>query len=239
MQRVTVEDVPSWSYRGLELFMLVPPLLAALFGLGLVAFGVMGFTSGGSGAGTGASAAGGATAGTGFMALAGGIAIVWLLAIVFGLVSVVAVPLLLYFDAKQVADEELDWEPDPVLYLVGGFFVSGLAVLHYLYKRHQYVVDWVGSETWWYVVLAGAALGVVGVVGGFVEPILFGVALLAFPMVTIGIYRDATYVRLNSDWQPNPVNHFLIALFAAVLAVPGFLYFGYYGYKRHANLGLI
>lgn len=87
--------------------------------------------------------------------------------------------------------------------------------------------------------LAGAALGIVGVVSGFVEPMLFGVALLAFPMVTIGIYRDAIYVRLNSDWRPNPVNHFLIALFAAVLAIPGFLYFGYYGYKRHANLGLI
>lgn len=237
MERVTVEDVKSWSYRGLELFMLAPPLLSALFGVGLLTVGLLSF---GSSSGAAASGAGASSdPGTGLMAIAGGVAVVWLLGIVVGLVSIVAIPLLLYLDAKQVADQGLDWEPDPVLYLVGGFFLSGLAVLHYLYKRHQYVIDWVGSEAWWYVTLVGFALAIVGVVGAVVNPVTLGLLLLAVPMVTIGIYKDATYVRLNSDWRPNPVNHFLISLFASFLFVPGVLYFGYFAYKRHSAVGLV
>lgn len=232
MQRVTVDDVSSWSYRGLELFLLVPPILSAVFGLGILVIGLLSIGS----QSTGAASTG---MGAGFSAFAGGFAIVWLLLIVFGFLSIVAVPLFLYLDAKTVADEDLDWKPDPVLYLVLGFFISGLAILHYLYKRHQYVIDWVGSEAWWYVTLAGFAVGIVGVVGATQDPILFGLPLIALPMITTGIYKDSIFVRLNSDWRPNPVNHFLISLFAAILAIPGVLYFGYYIYKRHGALGIV
>ncbi|WP_436930466.1 hypothetical protein [Halosimplex halobium] len=245
MQRVTVEDVPSWAYRGLELFLLGPTVLSALFGIGIIVVGVLslGSSSGGAaGAGAAGAAGTGASAGTtgaGFTALVGGMAVVWLLAIVLGLLSIVAVPLFLYLDASKVAEQGLEWEPSPGLYVVLGFFVSGLAVLHYLYKRHEYVVDWVGSEAWWYVAMAGAALGIVGVVGAAANPIMLGVAMLGLPLFVVGIYRDATFVRLNSEWRPNPVNHFLIGLLSAVLVVPGVLYFGYFAYKRHSHVGLV
>ncbi|WP_415381125.1 hypothetical protein [Halosimplex sp. TS25] len=245
MERVTVEDVPSWSYRGLELFMLVPMILSVLFGLGILVVGLMSLgssptgTAAGAGAGTAASATGAETGGTGFLALAGGIAIVWLLAIVIGLLSIVGIPLCLYLDAKKVADQDLDWEPEPVLYLILGFFVSGIAVLHYLYKRHEYVIDWVGSETWWYAALVGAAVGIVAVAGSVVNPLTLGIALIALPLFVIGIYKDSVYVRLNSDWRPNPVNHFLIALLSTILVIPGVFYFGYFAYKRHNAIGIV
>ncbi|WP_436927276.1 hypothetical protein [Halosimplex amylolyticum] len=245
MERVTVEDVPSWSYRGLELFMLVPMILSVLMGLGILVVGLLslgsGATEAAAGAGTGAGAAGatGSDPGAGFTALLGGVAIVWLLAIFLGLLSILGIPLLLFLDAKKVADQDLDWEPEPVLYLILGFFVSGLAVLHYLYKRHEYVIDWVGSETWWHVALVGVGIGLVSIVGSVVNPLLMGLALIAFPLYTIGIYKDSIYVRLNSDWRPNPVNHFLIALFSTLLVVPGVFYFGYFAYKRHGAIGLV
>lgn len=240
MERVTVEDVPSWAYRGLELFMLVPPILSALMGVGLLVVGLLSFGSTGAEAAAGTGAAGAGTEpGTGMMAFAGGIAIVWLLAIVLGLISIVTVPLFLYLDAKKVADQDLDWEPEPVLYLVLGFFVSGLAVLHYLYKRHEYVIDWVGSEAWWYAALVGVAVGIVAIAGAVINPLTLGIALIALPLFVIGIYKDSVYVRLNSDWRPNPVNHFLIALLSGILVIPGALYFSYFAYRRHNAIGLV
>jgi len=232
MQRVTVEDVSSWSYRGLELFLLVPPVLSALLGLGILV--AAGITMGSESAATASTGYG-----AGFLAFASGITIVWILGIVLGVLSFFAVPIFLYLDAKKVADQDLDWKPEPVLYMVLGVVLSGFAVLHYLYKRHDYVVDWVGSETWWYVTLAGFGIAIVGLVGGVVNPVVWGLPLIALPMITTGIYKDSVYVRLNSDWHPNPVNHFLSALLSAILVIPGILYFGYYVYKRHGALGIV
>ncbi|QLH82773.1 hypothetical protein [Halosimplex pelagicum] len=237
MQRVTVEDVPSRSYRGLEAFMFVPVVLGGLFALGASLLFVFGF-SGGSTAG--AAGTGGATgAGGGVAALIGGVATMWLLALLFGLASAITVPLFLYFDARKVASQDLEWEPSQGLYALGGFFLSGLVVWHYLYKRHQYVVDWVGSEAWWYLALIGVGIGVLGVAGSVIGPGLMFVGFAGVPLFAIGLYKDATYVRLNSDWRPNPVNHFLGALFTGITVVFAIPYFGYYVYKRHTNVGLV
>jgi|GEM_PF-1309450 len=241
MQRVTVNDVSSRAYRGLELFLLIPPVLMALFALGTVLLFVIGF-GGGSTAGTAGTAATtgptGGVAGTGG-AMAGGVVIVLLLALVFGLASAVAIPLFLYFDAGQVAAQDLEWEPSQGLYAVAGFLLSGLAVWHYLYKRHQYVVDWVDTQAWWYLALMGVGVSILGIAGSAIQPALGLVGLLGLPLFTTGIYKDATYVRLNSDWRPNPVNHFLIAFFSGILAVLGVLYFGYYAYKRHEHVDIV
>ncbi|MFC7138938.1 hypothetical protein ACFQMA_03685 [Halosimplex aquaticum] len=242
MERVTVEDVPSRSYRGLELFMLIPPVLMGIFGLGIVVLGLMSFGSSSAAAGTaGAASTAGTTgaAGGGMTALLGGVAIVWILALLFGLASAVAIPLFLYLDAGKIADQDLDWEPSQGLYAVGGFFLSGLVVWHYLYKRHQYVIDWVDTEAWWYLALMGVGIGILGIVGSGIDPMLMPIGLLGLPLFAVGIYKDATYVRLQSDWRPNPVNHFLAAFFTGIIAILGVFYFGYYAYKRHSHVGLI
>ncbi|WP_436909875.1 hypothetical protein [Halosimplex marinum] len=240
MKRVTVEDVPSRAYRGLELFLLIPPVLMALFALGTVLLFVIGF-GGGSTAGSAGTAATGSVGGVASpgAAMAGGVVIAWVLALVFGLASAVAIPLFLYFDAGRVAVQDLEWEPSQGLYAVAGFFLSGLVVWHYLYKRHQYVVDWVGTQAWWYLALMGVGVGILGVAGSAIQPGLALVGLLGLPLFTTGIYKDATYVRLNSDWRPNPVNHFLGAFFTGVIAVLGVFYFGYYAYKRHEHVGIL
>ncbi|WP_459192390.1 hypothetical protein [Halosimplex sp. J119] len=241
MERVTVEDVPSRSYRGLELFMLIPPALIALFALGSVVMFVFGF-GGGSGGATGTAGttapATGASDGA-ITAMAGGIVVLWILGVIFGLASAVAIPLFLYFDSGKIASQDLDWEPSQGLYALGGFFLSGLVVWHYLYKRHQYVIDWVGSQAWWYLALIGVAVGILSLVGAAIGPGLVFLGFVGLPMFAIGVYKDATYVRLNSDWHPNPVNHFLAAFFTGLFGVLALPYFGYYAYKRHAHVGLL
>lgn len=241
MKRVTVDDVPSWAYRGLELFMLVPAVFMGLFGLGTVAFFVVGFGGGSSTGPAGASAATGTTGamGGGVSAMLGGVAVVWILLLLFGLLSAVAIPVFLYLDAGKVADQDVEWDPSPVVYAVAGFFLSGLVVWHYLYKRHQYVIDWVGSEAWWYLALVGAAIEIGGLVAAGLNPPFFLLSVIGVPFVALGVYKDATYARLNSDWRPNPVNHFLAAFFSGIITVVGVLYFGYYAYKRHQSLGLV
>ncbi|WP_331232635.1 hypothetical protein [Natronorarus salvus] len=61
-----------------------------------------------------------------------------------GLVLTVLLPIALYLDAKWIADSELSWEPDPVLYGILGILnfvaapVIGIIVaLYYLYRRRQ------------------------------------------------------------------------------------------------------
>jgi hypothetical protein len=58
------------------------------------------------------------------------------------------------------------------------------------------------------------------------------------PLDPEAVHKDATYVRLNSEWHPNPINHFLAALFSGLLVVLWVPYFGYYLYERHTHLGL-
>ena len=63
--------------------------------------------------------------------------------VLLAFVVFVMLPVALYFDAKAVAQTDLDWEPDPFVYAILGalqFFVTpiiGLMVaIYYLYRRH-------------------------------------------------------------------------------------------------------
>lgn len=64
-----------------------------------------------------------------------------------GLVLIVLFPIATYVDAKAVAEADLDWDPDPVLFgllalasvLVSAFTASVILALYYLYRRHQHV----------------------------------------------------------------------------------------------------
>ncbi|ELZ22516.1 hypothetical protein C475_18428 [Halosimplex carlsbadense 2-9-1] len=220
MQRVTVDDVPSWAYRGLELLVVGPAVVVALFAFGL--FTILD----------------GPMAGSPFSFGALGVGYVGVLAL--GFFGRLLLPPLVYLDSRSLSGREIDWEPNSILYGIFGFVFGWLVVAEYLYKRHTYVVDWVGSEAWWYCALVGAgglAVGVLSFAAG-----LFGtlpVIYLGLPLFAIGLYRDATYVRLNSEWHPNPINHFLAALFSGLFVVLWIPYFGYYVYKRHTHLGLL
>lgn len=61
-------------------------------------------------------------------------------------VVVMMLPVALYFDARAVGLSHVDWEPDPILYAIGGlsqFVVTPLVAvavaLYYLYQRHEHV----------------------------------------------------------------------------------------------------
>ena len=218
MERVTVQEASSWSYRGLELFLVVPAVMMGLFGAVSLAVGVLGSGS--------ASGGPGATAGV-ISALAVGVGTVRLVMVPVGLVSIIAIPVGLYFDAGMVRQQNLDWQPTKGLYAGLGFLFNSLVVWDYLYKRHRYVVDWVDSTFWWFLALVGIGIEAVGLVMASIEPSLFVISFVGLPFFALGIYKDATYVRLNSGWHPNPVTHFLAAFFSGIFSIIGLLYFAY------------
>ena len=226
---VTVDDVDSTAYRVVEFLLLLPVALYEFLGIGLIFLGF------------GDDQAGlfGAVAALG----------IWYVALLItAIVSWLATPVVLYLDTKKINEADLDWEPDPMLYAVGGFFLGYLMKLHHIYKRHQYVVDWVERDSWWYVVAVGTVLPTLLVAGAFavgfdagtfVPFLLVGLGILLAVPFPLAIYRDATYVRLNSGgWKPNPGNYLNIAVFFFVLAPIVFpLTGGYYLARRHGAIG--
>lgn len=239
MGKITVNDVGSRAYRGLELLVVVPILGLGLIGVGTLLLSVLGLGGGTFGFG--------AFAGVGYL-------IIVLTLLLAHLVS----PILLYLDAKRINEFDLGWEPSPGLNAVLALFFSYLVILNYLYHRHKHVVDWVDHDWWVYLV----ALGTVG-------PILFGymffttdvqavstpfgpfyrnsaallmpVALLILSAAAfqIAIYRDATYARLNGEWHPNPATYLTLASFFVFLSpivypITG----GYYLFRRVRSVGV-
>lgn len=161
---------------------------------------------------------------------------------VAGLLAPFVVAVLLFVDARKVRAQRLDWQPRPLLYVVLGFLFSGLTVLHYLYRRQEYVVDRETFAHWWLVAPVCLGLAVlVGLAGQFLSlpvPVSFGASALALAFVPLSLYRDAAYVRLHSAfWQPNPVMQFTVALVCSFLVVPLPFYLVYHLYKRHTALG--
>lgn len=151
------------------------------------------------------------------------------------------VPVALYLDATALNDLDLEWEPEPVLYAVLGFFVSGLATLHYLWKRHRHVVDPDTWDGWWTVVgaflLVGFAAAVLSVVVPSMAVPVVGLAAMLFGLTPAALYKDAAHVRsTDSDWRPNPVNYYLAAVFGVVLllVVPVSMY---YLFRRSQHVG--
>jgi len=228
---VTVEDVPSKAYRGVEILLLLPIALYAMLGVGII---LLGFGESEAGV-MGAVAALGAW---------------WIGGIALFFVSWLLTPFVLYLDTKKLNEADLEWQPSPVLYAVLGLFFGYLMKLHHIYKRHQYVVDWVERDFWWVFVAAGTVLPAillalafsVGMNSGTVLPfLLVGLAILTAVPFPLAIYRDATYVRLNSSgWRPNPGNYLNLAVFFFVLAPVAFpITGGYYLVRRHLVIGTV
>ena len=227
----TVDDVDSIAYRGVEFLLLLPVALYGFLGVGIV---LLGF---------GDSEAGvlGATAALGTW---------WIAMILVGVVSWLATPVLLYLDTKKINEADLEWQPSPVLYAVGGLFLGYLMKLHHIYKRHQYVVDWVERDSWWYPVAVGTVVPPLLVAAAFaigfgaagpVPFLLVGAAILFAVPFPLAIYRDATYVRLNSGgWRPNPGNYLNVAVFFFPFAPVAFpITGGYYLARRHGAIGTV
>ncbi|MGM0604809.1 MAG: hypothetical protein ACQETB_03955 [Halobacteriota archaeon] len=67
----------------------------------------------------------------------------------FGVVLLFAFPIGIYLDATAIADADVDWEPDAVLYgllalgsaIVTAFTLSLFVALYYLYRRHEAIGD--------------------------------------------------------------------------------------------------
>lgn len=227
----TVEDVDSLAYRGIEVLLLLPIALFALLGLGVM---FVGFSD----------------SEAGVMAAVASLGIWYLGLIAVGLVSWLVTPFVLYLDAKKVEEADVGWDPDPGLHAALGLFFGYLMKLHHVYKRHKFVVDWVDRDWWWIPVALGtvgptlclvAALTAGPMIGDVAPFLLAGVAILLAVPFPLAIYRDATYVRLNSpDWQPNPGNYLNVAVFLFVLAPVAFpLTGGYYLARRHLAIGTV
>lgn len=167
----------------------------------------------------------------------------YLLGILGAFVLSILIAVSLYFDAKRLGEADLDWQPSPVLYGVGGLFFSGLLALHYLYKRHQHVAASPAWDKWWY----GVASCFVVALLALVVPLSSVPTMAALPLATmfvgmgvlpIVIYKDAVRVRADGDeWRPNPVNYYLGTFFGSILIVGPAVVSGYYLYKRHRHVG--
>ncbi|AHB67500.1 hypothetical protein HISP_10285 [Haloarcula hispanica N601] len=236
MGMVTVNDVDSRSYRAVEILLLLPTLLFGFLGLGLIVVGI-----GGESVGTGP---------LGMASIFGTFGVWYLGGIVVALISWLVTPVFLYFDTKKVQEADVDWDPNPVLYAVAGFFLGYLMKLHHLYKRHQYVVDWVDRDWWWTVVAIGAVLPPVCLVlGGVLASsgsigiglVLIGVGILTAVPFSVAIYRDATYVRLHSGaWQPNPGSYVGFSVFFFLFGPVVYPILGcYYLFRRHRAIGTL
>jgi hypothetical protein len=103
---------------------------------GIVAFGLFILT-------IGIDVAGGMGLATGALVLVGTlVAVLYGLA---GLVLFVMFPIGIYLDAQAIAEADVDWEPDPVLYgivavttaLFSALLVSLVVAIYYLYRRNQ------------------------------------------------------------------------------------------------------
>ena len=167
----------------------------------------------------------------------------YLLGILGTFVLSILIAVCLYFDAKRLGETDVDWQPSPMLYGVGGFFFSGLLALHYLYKRHQYVAASPTWNKWWY----GVASCFVVTLLALVVPLSSLPAMAVLPLATmfvgmgvlpIAIYKDAVHVRADGDeWRPNPVNYYLGTFFGSILLVGPAVVSGYYLYQRHRHVG--
>lgn len=230
--RCTVEDVDSDVYRILEVVLFVPLVVLMLAGAAVVVLVPiapehleLAFVS---------------AAGIGLLGL-----------YLVGLAASLLIPALIYIDASSVREADCAWEPKAWLYLVGGFLFSYLILLHYIWKRHVFVVDRVDAEYWW-TLFAAAAIGTPGFLalsygldvaeaGTVVTLAPLGVAAVFAGLLPIAAYKDATFVRLRSNgWQPNPGNYAAIGLFLWPLAMiiyplTGAIYF----LRRYRNLGSI
>jgi hypothetical protein len=169
------------------------------------------------------------------LAFGGGFLVIMLLVVLGWLIS----PVALYLDAEQVGDAGLSWEPNPVLYAVGGFFFSGLVTLHYLYKRHQHTVDERSPRWTWYLVaqffLVAPASALVAYL---VHPVALGAAALSVAAFLVGIYTDAAYVSAQgADWRPNPINYYFGAAMSLPFVVVPLLIAGYYLFRRGRAVG--
>ncbi|MFY4812480.1 hypothetical protein ACOJIV_07160 [Haloarcula sp. AONF1] len=236
MGMVTVNDVDSLSYRAVEVLLLLPTLLFGFLGLGVILVGL-----GGESVGDGP---------LGMASIFGTFGVWYIGGIVVALISWLVTPIVLYFDTKKIRDADVDWDPNPVLYAVGGFFLGYLMKLHHLYHRHQYVVDWVDRDWWWTVVAVGTvlppvciALGATLVSSGSlgIGFVFVGVGILTAVPFSVAIYRDATYVRLQSGaWQPNPGNYVNLGVFFLLLGPIVYPIIGcYYLFRRHRAIGTL
>ena len=167
---------------------------------------------------------------------------IYIVGLVGGLVLSALFAVGLYLDAKRVGDADVSWEPSPVLYGVGGFFVW-LAAYYYLYKRYEHTAPGPTWAGWWYGVAASfAVVAVVGITTVLPISLTGGILAAVGASVTvlpIAIYKDAVHVRGGeSDWFPNPVNYFFAVFVGSFLLFVPVAVSGYYLYKRHSHVGV-
>ena len=169
--------------------------------------------------------------------------VAYLLGILGAFVLSILIAVSLFFDAKRLGETDLDWQPSPILYGLGGFFFSGLVALHYLYKRHQYVAASPVWHKWWYGVASCFVVTVLVLVASISSLPTMALLTLATMFVGMGvlpiaIYKDAVRVRADGDeWRPNPVNYYLGTFFGSILPGGSVIVSGYYLYKRHRHVG--
>ena len=213
---VTTRDVQSRSYDVLEgLFLGVPALIT------LVLVAMAALTLAGSN-------------------MVYGVAAVWLLSIPLGILLALAVPVLLYLDAKELGEHDLDWTPNPGMYVVLGFLFSGLTALHYLYRRQQVVRDVAGNDRWWLLAVgAVVAPAFLAVLGSVLNASLFLFSFAFAFLLPIGVYKDAEYVRTReAGWDPNPTMQFTLGYVGVLTVLFSVPYLCYYLYKRYTSVGL-
>lgn len=243
IEQATVNDVESWAYRVLELAVMTPIALLVLIttpvlvGSGAITLGYIGGTD---------LAAGGAYFGFALSFLFF-VFVVPFLAIALLGAGALIIGITVYVDAKTLETADIDWQPDPALSGLTTFFFPPVA-FYYLYKRHEHVADWVDTGRWGAVAagslvlstpLIGAGLVIeITTYGTPIAVLLAGLGIILLTPFPYAIYRDSTYVCLNSStWHPNPGLILSAACASMLLLPPTYLLFGgYYLYRRRQAL---
>lgn len=165
------------------------------------------------------------------------VGILFITAIPLAILFTLASPILLALDSREVNQAGGEWAPTTALYVLAGVFLSGLAVMEYLYRRSRKVADPDVDARWAYAAGAGFAMYVLGVLA-FVSGVQLGFSLagIGYALLPVALYKDAVYVRnTDSEWEPGPIGYYfstVIGLAVIFLAPFILLFVAYYLVKR-------
>lgn len=140
----------------------------------------------------------------------------------------------IYRDATAIADADGTWPPDAAFeYAAAGLLLSGVGVLYYLWRRPGVTRPAAASRHWRTVAIGCVAAGILVVLLAVVGPTPIAFALwILVPILAIALYRDATTLRADDEWSPNPAGYFASVVFGGFVPVVSYLVAGYYLFRR-------
>lgn len=132
-------------------------------------------------------------------------------------------------DALSVADADVDWDPAPWLYALGGLLLAGPTVLYYSWKRHVVIGSTATPQRWRKVAaLLLVAGGLSVVLAVLVEPAWAVWQLVIVPLIAMALFQLSRSVGATNRGLANPAVSYLLTLLSGLLLVGPYIVGGYY-----------